>query len=352
MCIYQYYTATQGNRRWWVRPMFQERTQKGAFTNLFNHMKTQDHEMFFKYTTMLPKQFDQLLDLLKPKLLNCSRREYLSPELRLAMTLKYLAHGGSFQSLSWEFRVGHSTVSKVIFETCTWKNVAQRFSDRWNFPHTIGAIDGKHVHIQCPINSGSEYYNYKGHFSIILLACCDADYKFTWVDIGAYGSEHDASVFRRSQMGIMLEAGTVALPQSTTLPGSNIEMPYFFVGDEAFPLKPYIMRPYPGRNLDLQKSVFNYSNSESNNMLTQLPSNSVCNNIYSPFISRDAEREGEDVTDGDWRIITRNDTNLTPVGRLGSNIVPNVVIELRNKLADYLMDLGSVSWQLNIEGYK
>nr|CAH7740540.1 unnamed protein product [Callosobruchus chinensis] len=129
-------------------------------------MKTSDHEMFFKYTRMFPEQFDQLLNLVKPKLLKRSRREYLSPEFRLGMTLKYLAHGGSFQTLSWEFRVGHSTVSKVILETCTvlwdvlqpiylstptsdaWKNIAEEFLGRWNFPHTIGAIDGKHVHIQ------------------------------------------------------------------------------------------------------------------------------------------------------------------------------------------------------------
>ncbi|VEN53414.1 unnamed protein product [Callosobruchus maculatus] len=398
MCMYQYYTATQENRRWWVRPMFQERNQKGAFVNLFHHMKTNDHEMFFKYTRMLPDQFDHLLNLLKPKLLKRSRREFLSPELRLAMVLKYLAHGGSFQSLSWEFRVGHSTVSKVILETCIWdvlqpiylitpttnewKNIAERFLDGWNVPHTIGAIDGKHVHIQCPINSGSEYYNYKGHFSIVLLAYCDADYKFTWVDIGAYGSEHDASIFRRSEMGRMLETGTIALPLPKRLPNSNIEMPYFFVGDEAFPLKTYIMRPYPGRYLNLQKSVFNYRLSRARRIIENsfgilasrwrvyrspllcsvktteaIVKATTCLHNYLRTVSAtthtpptlvDSVMEGKDVVDGDWREITRNDTDLTPVGRLGSNIAPNIVMQLRDKLADYLMDIGSVPWQLTV----
>nr|CAI5830759.1 unnamed protein product [Callosobruchus analis] len=237
---------------------------------------------------MLPQQFDQLLDLLKPKLLKCSRREYLSPELRLAMTLKYLVHGGSFQSLSWEFRIG-----------CIKRDIR----NMWNFPHTIGAIDGKHVHIQYPINSGSEHYNYKRHFSIILLACCDADYRFTRVDIGAYRSEHDASVFIRSQMGIILEAGTGSLKHCQV----PILKCLFFVGDEAFPLKSY---------------------SQQHAYTTTPP-------------SLTGTEGGEYVTDGDWRMITRNDTNLTPVGRLGSNMAPNIVIQLRDKLTDYLVDLSS-----------
>uniref|UniRef100_A0A6P7GJI6 Protein ALP1-like n=1 Tax=Diabrotica virgifera virgifera TaxID=50390 RepID=A0A6P7GJI6_DIAVI len=245
--------------------MFQQRNEKGAFRNLFHHMNNNDQEMFFKYTRMLPETFDSLLNLLKRHLLKRSRREYLSPELRLAMTLKYLAHGGSFPNLSWEFRVGHSTVSKIIFETCEaiwnvlkpiyvkshdeidWLQVSNQFLHRWDFPHTLGAIDGKHVQIQCPINSGSQYYNYKNHFSMVLLACCDADYKFLWVDIGGSGSEHDSGVFRRSQMGQDLENGIVKLPDSQNLHGSNIEMPFFFVADEAFPLKSYIMRPYSTR---------------------------------------------------------------------------------------------------------
>lgn len=51
----------------------------------------------------------------------------------------------------------------------------------------IGALDGKHVHIRPPPGSGSEFFNYKNTFSIVLMALVDADYKFIYCDIGCNG---------------------------------------------------------------------------------------------------------------------------------------------------------------------
>ena len=60
-----------------------------------------------------------------------------------------------------------------------WKEIAASYFSRWNFHHVLGALDGKHIRIRCPANGGSQFYNYRGHHSIVLLALVDANHRFT-----------------------------------------------------------------------------------------------------------------------------------------------------------------------------
>lgn len=59
-----------------------------------------------------------------------------------------------------------------------FKQFEKDFRNIWNFPQCIGARDEKHISVQCPAKSDSQFYNYKGNYSIILMAVCDAHYNF------------------------------------------------------------------------------------------------------------------------------------------------------------------------------
>ena len=112
--------------------------------------------------------------------------------------------------------------------------------------------------IQAPANAGSTYFNYKGTHSIVLLAVCDAHYRFTLVDVGDCGRHSDGGVLSNSSFGKALEDKSLALPDSHQLPGMADKLPYVFIGDEAFPLKVNMLRPYPGKNLEEPLAIYNY----------------------------------------------------------------------------------------------
>lgn len=185
--------------------------------------------------------------------------------------------GETRRSLAFQFRISHNLIAQIIPEVCSaiygalkdeylktpttteeWQQVASQFYSSWNFPMCIGAMDGKRFLITKPPNTGSEYYDYKTHHSIIMLALVDADYKFMYVDVGAQGRASDASVWDRCNLRAYLEENRLAVPPPSLLPFSTTNSPYVIVGDDAFPLKTYLMKPYPGKSLTDDQQIFNY----------------------------------------------------------------------------------------------
>uniref|UniRef100_A0A8C1SA77 DDE Tnp4 domain-containing protein n=1 Tax=Cyprinus carpio TaxID=7962 RepID=A0A8C1SA77_CYPCA len=186
---------------------------------------------------MSVSEFKNLLQQLAPSLTKeqTHYRKPIDPEQRLAVCLCFLSTGDSYRTI-----VSMSETCDALWHCLRdehlpvpteemWRNTARRFHERWNFPNCLGAMDGKHIFIQAPANSGSLYFNYKGTFSVVLLAL--ADYRFLVVDVGSYGSNSAP------------ELGKVN---------------HVIVADEAFPLEPYLLRPYPGHRLPTDKRIFNY----------------------------------------------------------------------------------------------
>lgn len=138
-----------------------------------------------------------------------------------------------------------------------WLEISRDFNDNWNLPNILGALDGKHIIIQKP-GEGSAYYNYKGTNSIVLLAMVDANYNFTYVNIGTNGRLSDGGVFRESDLYSAIENNTLNFPEDQPLPFSTKPVPFVIVADAAFPLSTHILKPFPFRQMNREQRIFNY----------------------------------------------------------------------------------------------
>nr|XP_039263826.1 protein ANTAGONIST OF LIKE HETEROCHROMATIN PROTEIN 1-like [Styela clava] len=276
-------------RRWWVHPILQRRETRGEYHRLLKEMRLERRSYFETYLRMSVEDFQILITLVGPVISKQATafRKPIPPEERIAVTLRFLATGDSYRTIANSYRLGISTVSNIVSETCSaiwdalrgdflkcpsscseWTEVADVFHKKWQFPNCLGAIDGKHVVVKCPSNAGSLYYNYKKTHSIVLLAIVDACYKFLAVDIGAYGRASDGGIFANSCFGRRLQNGTLSLPSPRPLPVTNgPTVPFVFIGDEAFPLKENLMRPFPGNGLSQEKRIFNYRLSRARRMV-------------------------------------------------------------------------------------
>ena len=128
------------------------------------------------------------------------------------------------------------------------------------FPNCIGAIDGKHVMIQCPFNSGSSFYNYKSYFSIVLLAVGLADYRLVMVDVGTYGSISDSGVLNHTTFFKHIRNKNLNVPPLGNFLNDTEEthVPNVLLGDGAFPLRCDLMRPFARNALTNERHIFNY----------------------------------------------------------------------------------------------
>lgn len=181
----------------------------------------------------------------------------------------------SFNELTNSFRLGRSTVSKMLYQTfkAIWnslqrvhlpkpstvrlKVVADEYYEKWQFPNCVGAIVGKHFRVNKRKQSASEFWKRKKYFSVFLQAVVDADYKFIAVEVGGRGKKSHDAAFQDSKLNELLSNGNYNLPPPKCVPGSGVILPNVIIGDEAYPLKTFLMRPYPGRGIDDKKTTFN-----------------------------------------------------------------------------------------------
>ncbi|KAL4091307.1 hypothetical protein QTP88_026010 [Uroleucon formosanum] len=236
---------------------------EGFFKKLIEGHLFNNEVKFREFFRVNREQFNLIFSLVKDDLtkeLTMRVAVPISPDEKLAITLRFLVTGESFRSLSYSFRISYSYISVIVKETLAalkqmlmplflpnpnsidYKVKANEFYTKWNFPNCILAIDGKHVRIRCPNNSGSLYFNYKDYFSIVLMAMVDANYKFIAINVGSFGREGDSGIFLKSNMGQQILNCTFKFPQDCALPNTNLVLPHVILGDQAFRLHKHILR--------------------------------------------------------------------------------------------------------------
>jgi len=88
------------------------------------------------------------------------------------------------------------------------------------------------------------FFNCKEYFSVVLQGLVDANYKFITVDMEDFGKQSDGGTFLASDLLSFIDGKRINFPEPDFPPHSNVTAPYIMLGDEAYPLFPYLMKPY------------------------------------------------------------------------------------------------------------
>ena len=137
------------------------------------------------------------------------------------------------------------------------KRVIARFESRQGFPQVGGAIDGTHIPIKAPVIHPDEYYNRKCFHSVVLQAVVDSFLLFTDIYVGWPGRVHDARVFANRTLHERAQVLGSPFPDGRSTNINGIMVPVVLLGDSAYPLLPWLIKPFPDSG-DRDRQMFNY----------------------------------------------------------------------------------------------
>ena len=143
--------------------------------------------------------------------------------------MRRFATNAEYRTISTLFEIRISTVGDIIHRTCRalaehmllkyvkkpseerMKEIIDEFETLWGFPQVIGAINGSHVPILKPVESSSDYFNWKGFYSVIIQGVEDSLGIFIDVNIAWPGKVYNARVFSISAFYSKCHAGKFLL---------------------------------------------------------------------------------------------------------------------------------------------
>ena len=104
----------------WIKPWLQRRGTHGIFATLVEELRLEDQSDYTNYFRMTSSEFDEIFARVENKILkkDTRMREAIPAEAKLAITLRFVATGESYQSLQYQYRIHRSTIAKFIPEVC------------------------------------------------------------------------------------------------------------------------------------------------------------------------------------------------------------------------------------------
>uniref|UniRef100_A0A915DBX8 DDE Tnp4 domain-containing protein n=1 Tax=Ditylenchus dipsaci TaxID=166011 RepID=A0A915DBX8_9BILA len=260
---------------------FFNRIRDNRFTDRLSTLNCYFESSVVSGTGAAPHQLTALVwcrELPVPHRLSREAHNAIPVEERLVVELRFLATGASYHQLHFSLRLGLKTIANIVDETCAaiYSTLHADYLKTPGRRMKEGSIDGKHIEMVKPNNSGSLYYNYKNRFSTVLMAVCDSKYRIIYADFGSYGHESDAGllllesfplvflqcnnsgIYDKRDFKRALDNRSLNLPLPNLLPGSEKISPFFFLGDGAFPLGKHLMKPYSRKQLSIEERIYNY----------------------------------------------------------------------------------------------
>ena len=206
--------------------------------------------------------------------------EPISPECRLGICLYRLARGDYYYTISEMSGLGVSTIQGIVSQVSQaivenlwndsvanltpvseedYKQLMENMINMWQFPFCWGALDGCHIPIKCPsggAEAAKEYHNFKNFYSVVVIAMVDSKYRFIWGSCGFPGNSHDATIFQATDMWDKLQ-NQEGIPSIGRLV-DGVHISPLIVADSAFPLQPWLLKPYTEAVLNDKMKYFNY----------------------------------------------------------------------------------------------
>lgn len=254
---------------------------------------------------------------------------------QVAVALRRLGSGESLVTIGDSLGLNHSTVSQVTWRFVEsmeerglrhlhWPStelemaqVKSKFEKIQGLPNCCGSIDTTHITMCLPASDPTSYVwldEEKNH-SMVLQVIVDAEMRFRDILTGLPGKMSDWLVFQSSNFHKLCDKGERLNGKRLEL-NDRSEIGEYIIGDSGYPLLPYLVTPYDGKELSTSKAEFNKRHKE-----TQL--------VVQRALTMLKER---------WRIIQgvmwRPDKHRLPRIILVCCLLHNIIIDIGDEMED------------------